>query len=136
MLPNFSKAELECQCGCGLAHFAPGFPQALQGLRDAMGEAIVLSSACRCKAHNLRPVYEGGAGGHPRSLHVGDYPYWPTGGTCAVDVKADEVKDRAFRAKLAELAWERGWSIGFHPKFLHLDGRSWYTSLPQTQFRY
>lgn len=108
---------------------APGFLQALQGLRDAMDEPMLLTSACRCKRHNQS------IGGHPRSLHVGDEPHWPTRGCCAVDVAADESRG-VFRAKLASIAWARGWSVGTHSKFLHLDLRTEYAGLPQSRFYY
>ena len=128
-LPNFSPDELRCK-GSGLLILAPAFGQALQGLRDAMGEAMTLNSACRSKAHNTS------VGGHPRSLHVCDHPYWNTGGCCAVDVRAPEGEMDPYRAKLAEIAWVRGWSIGFHPQFLHLDLRTAYIGRAQARFNY
>lgn len=128
MTPNFSKAELGCRC-CGGVRLPPGFAQALQGVRDAMQEPLLLSSACRCARHNQS------IGGHPRSLHVFDQPHWPTGGCCAVDVVADMSREM-FREKLLAVAWARGWSVGIHPKFIHLDLRSEYAGLPQTKFYY
>lgn len=128
-LPNFTVDELRCK-GSGLLALAPGFGQALQGLRDAAGFAMTLNSVCRSYAHNIDVK------GHLRSLHVCDFPYWPTGGTCAVDVRLIEGEHDVLRGKLVELAWDRGWSIGFHPRFLHLDLRTEYASLPQKEFTY
>jgi hypothetical protein len=128
MTPNFSKGELSCR-HCGMAKFAPGFIQALQGLRDAFNKPMVINSACRCKAHN------GAIGGHPRSLHVGDDPYHNTGGCCAVDIGIPDTRPMD-REILAILAYERGWSIGHHPQFLHLDLRTAYTDLPAAIFNY
>jgi hypothetical protein len=150
-LPNFSAQELACRC-CGLIKLAPGFGQALQGLRDALlveftrrytaarAETLApmhLSSACRCKQHNDRPASEGGAGGHYRSLHVGDQPAHPTGGCCSVDVRAKQGRADEYRELLSQIAWARGWSIGYHPRFLHLDLRSQHVPyLTQTRFDY
>lgn len=129
MLPNFLANELRCK-GSGLLILAPGFGQALQGLRDALAEPMIINSCCRSKSHNAA------VGGHPRSLHVCDHPYWATGGTCAVDIGFVEGEDDMLRGKLVDLAWERGWSIGFHPQFIHLDLRSEYTGLKQVEFSY
>lgn len=127
--PNFSEDELRCK-GSGKLQLAPGFGQALQGLRDALGESMTVTSACRSLNHN-RAV-----GGHPKSLHICDFPPRNTGGCCSVDVAAVEGERDDYRAKLAEIAWARGWSIGFHPRFLHLDLRTQYAGLPQTRFTY
>jgi hypothetical protein len=147
VLVNFTRDELSCKCGCGLFKPAPGFLPALQGLRDAMtvhylrqGQtfavanrlgAIIVNSACRCDAHNK------GIGGNARSLHVGDTPVHPTGGFCAVDIKTDH-REPEYREALEEVAWARGWSIGYGLKFLHLDGRAFYpaTGLQQARFNY
>lgn len=128
-LPNFSTAELRCK-GSGKLILAPGFGQALQGLRDAFGHPMTINSCCRSAQHNTA------VGGHPRSLHVCDEPHWPTRGTCAVDVGLVEGQHDRLRGQLVELAWERGWSIGFHPLFLHLDLRTEYAGLTQAEFTY
>lgn len=132
-LPSFSRAELACK-GSGLLILAPGFGQALQGLRDALfaetGRRMFLNSACRSHAHNEAE------GGHPRSLHVCDFPHWPTGGTCAVDVRAIEGEDDDYRDHLVVLAWERGWSVGINPRFIHCDLRTPYAGLKQAEFSY
>lgn len=155
ILPNFTADELRCR-GTGLLQLAPGFGQALQGLRDALtnhfvrrygpsGEQVarmVVSSCCRAKEHNDRPAAAGGAGGHPRSLHIGDQPHWPTGGACAVDIvaRAGEVREGAasdeYREVLTSIAWARGWSIGHAPWGLHLDLRTEYACLTQVEFEY
>lgn len=129
ILPNFSAAELRCK-GSGMLILAPGFGQALQGLRDALGQPMPINSACRSKEHN-RAV-----GGHHRSLHVCDEPHHPTMGCCAVDVGFIDGMHDDIRSKLKSLAWERGWSIGHNPRFVHLDLRTVYAGLPQAQFNY
>jgi hypothetical protein len=142
-LPHFSADELRCK-GSGLLILAPGFGAALQGLRDALALRAVelglpptwarmsINSACRSAAHNAA------VGGHPRSLHVCDKPARPTGGCCAVDVGCPLTEPGAehYRSHLSALAWARGWSVGDHPLFLHLDQRTAYAGLPQRRFDY
>lgn len=154
-LPNFAEKELRCKSS-GLLILAPGFSQSLQGLRDALelhylveyGQvakhmaSMIITSACRSKEYNSKSFVDGGAGGHPRSLHVCDEPYYQTGGCCAVDVFAPSGETRngfsydEYRVVLAELAWDRGWSIGYHSRFLHLDMRTTYAGLTQAKFDY
>lgn len=132
---DFFEYELVCQCGCGLLQFYPGLPAELQSLRNTFGHPMIITSGCRCKVHNARPASEGGAGGHPRSLHVGDFEQHPGQKGClAVDVA---TPDSYYRGELFYLAWEREWSIGWNAKrkFLHLDKRVW-IDLPQASFDY
>lgn len=128
MVPNFTREELQCK-GSGKLILAPGFAQALQGLRDVFGKPMKVNSCCRSREHNKA------VDGHPRSLHVCDRPYHATGGTCAIDIGITMV-DKELREELAELAWERGWSVGFNPRFLHLDLRTEYAGLKQVRFSY
>ena len=123
MLPNFTRDELKCN-GSGLLILAPGFGQALQGLRDAYGKPMTVTSCCRSKSHNRN------VGGHPRSLHICDFPPRDTGGTCAIDVVVSD------REELIQLAWDRGWSVGIHSQFVHLDLRTEYANLRQLRFEY
>lgn len=124
--PAFTRAELDCAC-CGLAKFHPGFLEHLHGLRLAFGKPMVLTSACRCKAHNAK------VGGNAKSLHIGDVPQHPGQlGTLAIDVK---VTDGLYRGQLFALAWRLGWSLGWGDGFLHLDRREW-VGLAQTSFDY
>ena len=131
----FSDAELRCK-HCGLLKLHRGFRDALESLREEFRRPMVLTSACRCKAHNAS------VGGHIRSLHVGDFPYHADKGQqgcLAVDVAtqggAVATQDGAYRGQLFSLAWESGWSIGWGKGFLHLDRRDW-IGLPQTSFDY
>ena len=130
----FSVKELGCR-HCGKGKLAPGFATRLVEYRVLLDEAMILNSACRCKEHNDRPRSEGGVGGHPRSLHVFDEPYWPTEGCCAIDVRTWH-KPPEYRDRLIKLARKLGWSIGFGDGFLHLDRRTDYTSLPRAEFDY
>ena len=48
----FSKHELECKCGCGVAEMDAAFLKKLDQLRDDWGKPIILNSAYRCPDHN------------------------------------------------------------------------------------
>jgi hypothetical protein len=128
MTPHFSKAELQCKCGCGLAQFHAGFLDHLETLRRAYGRPMKLSSACRCAAHNAKASPQAPI----RSLHIGNRETRPGHkGTLAVDVAvAGEDKGDLFA-----LAWRHGWSVGWNRGFLHLDRRS-DIGMPQTTFEY
>jgi len=128
MFKNFTAKELRCK-GSGLLILAPGFGEELQALRDAFGQPMVLNSACRSLERNRQ------IGGHPRSLHICDFPPHKTGGCCAVDVDTSR-RPVEYRRALQQLAWDRGWSIGLGNSFLHLDLRIRYTKLPKAVFHY
>lgn len=135
---DFSVLELQCKCGrwCkGLANFHPGFLDELQAVRTELNLPMRIRSACRCAKHNDTPVMEGGAGGHHRSLHVGDREQHPGQKGClAVDV---ETLDGELRGKLFDVLWRRRWSIGWNgpKKFLHGDLRV-LIGMRQTTFDY
>ena len=117
MTEFFTPVELACRCGCGLQKFHAGFLDELSALRREMGEAMVLTSACRCVDHNVA------INGHPKSMHVGNREQHPgMSGTLAVDVATPNGE---YRGRLFSTAWRRGWSIGWNAKrgFLHLDRR-------------
>lgn len=122
----FSRQELACR-GTGIVILAPGFADRLLELRLAFDRPMILTSACRAKSHNDRPRSQGGAQGHPRSLHVSDFPHHQTGGCCAVDVSTSLPDGRprpgGYREALARLAVSMGWSVGYGSTFLHLDRR-------------
>ena len=133
MLPSFNADELRCQ-GSGQLRLAYGFAPALQGLRDALTlefvrqgcaledarsrAAMRITSGCRSPEHNEA------VGGAEQSLHLTRGGL--VDGCAAVDVRADREDDDEYRERLIAVARERGWSIGFHDQFLHLDARAWY----------
>ncbi|WP_420828256.1 D-Ala-D-Ala carboxypeptidase family metallohydrolase [Ectothiorhodospira shaposhnikovii] len=124
----FTEDELRCK-GSGLLILAPGFDLELLKLRVAFDMPMSVNSCCRSESHN-RAV-----GGHPRSLHVCDKPYWPTGGCCSIDV-GTRHRGEGYRQKLIKLAESLNWSVGIHPHFIHLDRRVDYTSRPRATFPY
>lgn len=109
----FTTKELACKA-TGVVKLAPGFGDKLINLRMVYGRPMIVNSCCRSAGHNKN------VGGNPRSLHVYDTPYWPTGGTCAIDIAC---KDSIERATITRIALERGWWVGIAETFLHLDRR-------------
>lgn len=112
----FTHDELACRkTKTGI--LAPGFAEALLELRLTCARPMIVTSCCRSAEHN-RAV-----GGHPRSMHVYDRPYHPTGGACAIDIA---MTDGTFAHQLIKTASALGWSIGinFDRHFIHLDRRT------------
>ncbi|MGF1462916.1 MAG: D-Ala-D-Ala carboxypeptidase family metallohydrolase [Maricaulaceae bacterium] len=113
--PNFTPAELACRCAgrhcVGEFWFDPGFFDALQRLRDAVGRPLRINSAHRCGVWNAI------VGGAPLSAHR----------RIAVDV-ALAGHDRF---ALYDQALASGFrSFGFYQSFLHMDqrpGRRWWS---------
>ena len=63
LTPNFSRAEMRCKCGCGLAHMDENFMKMLQSVRDKLGP-LSITSGVRCEKHNKD------SGGYPKSAHL------------------------------------------------------------------
>ena len=101
MLDHFSHSELACPT-TDQVPLAAGFGEVLERLRVELDEPVYLTSACRSPRHNAK------VNGHPRSLHLVINSHWGTGGTCAVDVVAN---DGEFKAKLFTLALDQDWSV-------------------------
>lgn len=110
----FSSEELACK-GSGVIRLDPRFATALVELRRAWGKPLSPSSVCRTPKHNasLKDA-------HPTSLHLTENPKWPTFGTMACDIKWREwsLQDQL---DFAKLALSRGWRVGLHNGFCHLD---------------
>lgn len=121
----FSHEELQCPA-TKVVKLADGFTFALRDLRVAWGRPMKVNSCCRSEAHNKA------IGGHPKSLHVYDFPVHPINGTAAIDIA---TPDNLARTNLHLLAWSMGWSIGHGRNFLHLDRRD-LAGLPQRMFGY
>jgi hypothetical protein len=121
-LKYFTYRELRCKASLGF-RLADGFGKAIDDLREAWGKPLIVTSCCRSAEYNRQ------IGGHPRSLHVYDNPYYPTNGTCAIDVKETSEHFRA-------LAWDMGFSIGRGNGFTHLDTRHSTLGKIKTIFEY
>lgn len=60
---HFSRAELACPC-CGRCELDPGLVPALEQLRTAAAEPVIIHSGFRCARHNAA------VGGQPDSRHL------------------------------------------------------------------
>lgn len=70
---HFSYDEFRCKCGCGTLNVHPQLIRTLEQLRAVYGDVpIKVTSGCRCRKHNSKPVKDGGAGGAPDSQHIAD----------------------------------------------------------------
>jgi hypothetical protein len=126
----FSEAELKCK-GSGVIKLDPRFATALVELRKSWGKPIKANSVCRSPEHNAK------VGGNPTSLHMTENSKWPTLGTMAIDCgwrgwSMDE------QLKFAKFCWSKGWAVGLHNAFCHIDRRIDLAlpELPQTCFLY
>ncbi len=110
----FRAKELRCSA-TKKYRFAAGFLDALRDLREELGESISVNSCCRSKAYN-----DTLGESSPRSFHIYDKPYYPTFGTCAIDIAR---RNKVYDDKLIRLALKKGWYVGLSNSFIHLDRR-------------
>ena len=75
--PHFSRAELECHCGCGTMEMAASTLERLEAARLIYGKPITLASAYRCAKHNEAV---GGKSGSPHLTGHAVDPVRPVGG--------------------------------------------------------
>lgn len=61
---HFTKAEMQCRCGCGRCEMVPEFMDKLEALREAFGKPMPVSSGYRCPAHNAAESKTGESGPH------------------------------------------------------------------------
>lgn len=107
MLKFFTAEELSCRCGrldCTAA-VDVNAANALDELRAAFGEPIVITSGARCPAHNAV------VGGEKDSWHLKGK---------AFDVRSP---DGVYMIRLVTLALRLGWSVGIKAGMVHLDRR-------------
>lgn len=91
----------------------------LRDLRLAVNRAMVVNSACRSKKRNAE------IGRAKSSFHIWDFPRPQVGGGCAFDIDQTGWTDQQ-RIEFAREAWARGWSVGLHFNFTHIDRRHRY----------
>jgi zinc D-Ala-D-Ala carboxypeptidase len=101
---NFSEAEFDCKCGCGLKDISVKLVEDLQITRSEYGCPMTVTSGIRC------PTWNKASGGSKNSSHL-------TG--LAVDIAMD---DAVLRHRLIRTILEMGWMrIGIAKSFIHLD---------------
>lgn len=115
MIPFFTYDELKCK-GSGLVRLDPRFADGLVDLRRTVGYPLDPSSVCRNPAHNRK------VRGHKRSLHLTEPYHDKLDGTCAADLKWRSW-NTAKKLAFCKVAWAKGWSIGLHVAFVHIDMR-------------
>ena len=95
----------------------PGFLDALNNLREKLGHALHINSACRCLEHNAA------VGGKGKSFHIINAKEI-TGmtGACAVDVSILGWANKK-RDAFLKIVREDGWSVGVAKTFIHIDRR-------------
>lgn len=91
----------------------------LRDLRVAVNRPMSVNSACRSKKRNAE------IGGAKSSFHIWDFPRPEIGGACAFDISQTGWTDQQ-RIDFAREAWARGWSLGLHADFTHIDRRKRY----------
>jgi len=62
--PHFSRAELQCQCGCERLEMSERTLDRLEAVRLSYGHAIAVVSGYRCEDNNAA------VGGKPTSAHL------------------------------------------------------------------
>jgi uncharacterized protein YcbK (DUF882 family) len=106
---DFARAEFACQCGCGFDQVSLVLVEALQKLRDEIGQPVAVISGCRCERHNAD------VGGAKLSLHlVGK----------AADVRVPGMMAREIYRAAAGITAIRGLGVSDERNFVHLDVRA------------
>ena len=107
MLSNhFRREEFACKCGCGFDTVDAGLLRILEAARDYFDSPVIITSACRCMAHNER------VGGAQASQHL-------------LGRAADIIIKGADPEEVAE--WfinHHDGGIGEYSTFTHVDSRS------------
>ena len=105
---NFSRKEMECQCGCGRGNMSDDLIRRLQDIRDDLRMPMKINSAFRCEPHNKK------VGGSSKSSHLPD----EFGISYAVDIACTTS---AYRQKLLEVVFKHCDRVGIAKTFVHID---------------
>ncbi|MBF0153238.1 MAG: DUF882 domain-containing protein [Magnetococcales bacterium] len=62
--PHFTRAELQCHCGCGQMEMDSEFMAQLENLRQNLGHSLTITSGFRCPRHNAKVASTGFTGPH------------------------------------------------------------------------
>tara|TARA_R110000787_G_scaffold136962_1_gene249616 strand:- start:419 stop:769 length:351 start_codon:yes stop_codon:yes gene_type:complete len=103
--PYFKRPEFACKCGCGFDTVDTVLLEALEAIRGHFESAVVITSGCRCIAHNAA------IGGSEKSQHL-------KGRAADIQVKMVEPE------RIANYAEDLGMSVGRYSTFTHIDSRS------------
>ena len=101
----FKRPEFACKCGCGFDTVDTVLLEALEAIRGHFEVPVVITSGCRCIAHNHA------VGGTEKSQHL-------KGRAADIQVKGIEPE------RIANYAEDLGMSVGRYSTFTHIDSRS------------
>ena len=110
MLRHFKMSEFTCKCGCGLTNVDADMLDKLDAARSLAGVPFVITSGCRCGAHNKA------CGGTPDSAHIAT----PDKPSKAVDIAFPTERRYAILRGLIEAGFERI-GVNFARNFVHAD---------------
>ena len=103
---HFTRDEFACKCGCGFDTVDTELINILEQVRKHFGKPVIISSACRCPAHN------GSVNGAAKSQHL-------------YGRAADIVVMYEYPAEVANyLETLNAPGIGRYDTFTHVDSRS------------
>lgn len=105
---NFTRAELQCKCGCGQMKIPADFLIKLQELRDLCGFPLPVNSGYRCPTHDKNV---GGLGNGPHTIAAVDLGVY--------GAQAVKVLEHALKLRFTGIGVSQKGSIS--SRFLHLD---------------
>lgn len=105
--PHFSRWEFACRCGCGFDTVDAELLEALETVRQFYGLPVVITSGCRCAAHNAA------VGGSLGSQHLYGR---------AADIVVQGMTPQGV-ANFLEQNFPGRYGIGRYKTFTHLDTR-------------
>jgi len=104
---NFRRSEFACRCGCGFADIDIKLVKVLEEIRSISKSPIIITSGCRCEAHNTR------VGGAKESQHVKGK---------AVDIKIIGYDSQVVADHIEKL-YPYCYGIGRYSSWVHIDIR-------------
>ena len=108
---NFSVAEMQCKCGCGICEIDPQFLVMLQFARDYYGKPMSISSGCRCHKHNKKV---GGVADSEHTIQEDGYSH-------AADILYQDDRELYHIVKSLMMAGFTRIGINRKKKFVHAD---------------
>lgn len=105
--PHFTRAEFTCRCGCGFAAVDKELLDLLEEVRRSFASPVVITSGCRCEAHNQA------VGGAPGSYHVKGM---------AADIQVQGVRPDTVYTYINRMYPDR-YGLKLYETWVHLDVR-------------
>lgn len=104
---NFAREEFACKCGCGFDTIDYGLVALLEDIRGHFGRPVLITSGCRCEAHNR--AVDGSSG----SQHLRGR---------AADIVVKGIEPAAVAA-YADHVMEGMGGVGTYSTWVHVDTR-------------